>query len=152
MGTESLVETVDVELSETWPIEEVVEKVNAQLPAPIRVTMAEPLNQGQGGARVKESRYLITLNGDRPSVAALEKFLGADAVPAVKQGKKGQIVLNARPLVRSIELLPTGEINLVTAHPEGPELKPLDLLRAVFGLTESQARSARIIKTMQVLE
>lgn len=152
VGTESLAETVDVELSEAWPIEELVAKVNAQLPAPIRVTMAEPLNPQQGGARVKESRYLITLNGDRPSVEAMETFLAADVVPAAKKGKKGQIVLNARPLLKSIELLSTGEINLVTAHPEGPELKPLELLRTVFGLTDSQVRSARIIKTMQVLE
>jgi hypothetical protein len=54
--------------------------------------------------------------------------------------------------VRSIEILSTGEINMVTAHAEGPELKPLDLLRTVFGLTDSQIRRARIIKTMQVLE
>jgi hypothetical protein len=92
------------------------------------------------------------LNGTRPSAEALEQFLSADVVPASKQGKRGQIVLNARPLVRSIEILSTGEISMVTAHGEGPELRPLDLLRAVFGLTESQVRSARIIKTMQVLE
>ncbi len=152
VGTESLVETVDVELTEPCPLEALVAKVNAQLPGAIRITMAEPLNQGQGGARIKESRFLITLNGTQPSAGALEKFLNADVVPAAKQGKKGQIVVNARPLVRSIEILPTGEINMVTAHAEGPELKPLDLLRAVFGLSESQVRTARIIKTMQVLE
>jgi radical SAM family uncharacterized protein/radical SAM-linked protein len=151
VGTESLAETVDVELTEFWPVHELVAKVNAQLPAPVRITMAEPLNQGQS-ARIKESRFLITLNGTRPSTEALEKFLNADVVPAAKQGKRGQIVLNARPLVRSIEILSTGEISLVTVHAEGPELKPLDLLRAIFSLTESQVRSARIIKTMQVLE
>ncbi len=152
VGTESLVETVDVELTEPFPVEELVAKVNAQLPGPIRITMAEPLNRGQGGARLKESRFLITLNDARPSAEELEKFLKADLVPATKQGKNGQIVVNARPLVRSIEILSTGEINMVTAHAEGPELKPLDLLRTVFGLTESQVRAARIIKTMQVLE
>jgi radical SAM-linked protein len=151
VGTESLAETVDVELTKPWPVHELVAKVNAQLPAAVRITMAEPLNQGQG-ARIKESRFLITLNGTRPSAEALEQFLSADVVPASKQGKRGQIVLNARPLVRSIEILSTGEISMVTAHGEGPELRPLDLLRAVFGLTESQVRSARIIKTMQVLE
>jgi radical SAM-linked protein len=152
VGTESLAETVDVELTEPRPVHELVAKVNAQLPAPVRITMAEPLNQGQGSGRIKESRFLITLNGTRPSADALEKFLNADVVPAAKQGKRGQIVLNARPLVRSIEILATGEINMVTAHGEGPELRPLDLLRTVFGLTESEVRSARIIKTMQVLE
>jgi radical SAM family uncharacterized protein/radical SAM-linked protein len=152
VGTESLVETVDVELMEPCPIGELVAKVNAQLPGPIHITMAEPLNAGQGGARIKESRFLITLNGTRPSAEELEKFLKADLVPAAKQGKRGQIVVNARSQVRSIEILSTGEINMVTAHAEGPELKPLDLLRTVFGLTESQIRTARIIKTMQVFE
>jgi radical SAM family uncharacterized protein/radical SAM-linked protein len=152
VGTESLVETVDVELMEPCPVEDLISKVNAQLPGPIRITMAEPLNRGQGGARVKESRFLITLNGTRPSAEELEKFLNADLVPAAKQGKRGQVVVNARSLVKSIEILSTGEINMVTAHAEGPELKPLDLLRTVFGLTESQICRARVIKTMQVLE
>jgi len=152
VGTESLVETVDVELTEPCQVEELVAKVNAQLPGLIHITMAEPLNRGQGGAKIKESHFLVTLNGLRPRVEKLESFLTAKVVPATKQGKRGQILVNARPLVKSIEILPTGEINLVTAHTEGPELKPLDLLRTVFGLTELQLLKARVIKTMQVLE
>jgi radical SAM family uncharacterized protein/radical SAM-linked protein len=152
VGIESLVETVDVALTEPFSVTKLVAKINDQLPDSIHITMAEPLRQQQGSARIKESRFLITLNGARPSAMDLDRFLNADVVPVARQGKKGQIVINARPLARSIEILPTGEIDMVMVHAEGPSLKPMELLRAIFGMTESQVSSARITKTMQVLE
>jgi radical SAM-linked protein len=152
VGTESLVETVDIELMEPCPIGELVTKLNGQLPDPIRITMAEPLNAGQGSAKIKESRFLVTLNGARPSAENVDRFLNEERVPVAKQGKRGQVMVDARPMIKSIEILATGEVDMLMAHAEGPELKPLDLLKAVFGLTESQVRSARVIKTMQVLE
>ncbi len=48
-----------------------------------------------------------------------------------------------------MNILPGERLELVTRHVPGPELKPADIIRAVFGLSDAEGAALRILKTEQ---
>jgi radical SAM family uncharacterized protein/radical SAM-linked protein len=151
VGTESLQETLDIELHGTSSTETIRQHVQARLPKGIELTSLEEADRTGKAPRVKESHYEIYLDGRRVAQDDLERFLESSTFPVNKTGKKGARVVDARLLVKKIALKAPYVIELVMSHGPGPELKPSDLIKEVFHMADQDVAGIRILKTGQIL-
>lgn len=136
VGTESLHETMDIQVYDQQPAQSMRDKLASQLPQGIRILSLKELAQDSKSPRLKESRYEMTLDGVRISKEAIEAFLRSDGFNVVRKGRKGEKTVDVRLLVKSLGVNESGRVSLVLHHSEGPELKPAELLKAVFDLDD----------------
>ena len=122
VGTESVQETVNIELAEASNLFSLSTRINRQLPPGIIVTSVKDISFDKKGGKVKESRFLIAVRGFEMKREALERFFETDYFPVVKISKKGEYEINARSLVKSMSFIPPGMIKLTVRHTSGPEL------------------------------
>jgi radical SAM-linked protein len=152
VGTESIQETVDIEVAGKGDIASLKNIINRQLPDGISVTSVDEVPHNRKRQLLLESHFLMTLNGLELKKDDLDRFLMSDDFPVVKINKKGEHKINARPLVKSLKLISPDEIELVIQHLSGPQLKPAEIVKSIFTLKDSQATGIKILKTRQILE
>ena len=152
VGTESIHETVDIKLYESGNIPLLEAKLGHQLPAGIRIVSIEDISNRLKRPRLKESHFYITMKGMKIEHCSLKTFLKSDQFPILKMGKKGEQLVDARPLVKSIRYNPPHDLSLVINHLAGPALKPTDIIKGIFHLKEDQVEGLKILKTGQVME
>ncbi len=152
VGTESMQETVDIEVIGRLDIPSLKGTINQQLPVGITVTFIEEVSPNRKRAHLKESHFIVTLNGVELKEEDLEGFLKSDYFPVIKINKKGKQEINAKPLVSSMSLISPNKIKLALKHVTGPELKPAEIVRSVFSLKDHSVNDMNILKTKQILE
>ena len=151
VGTESLQETLDIQLTEPADTSYLKECINRQLPQGIEVTSVNEIPSGKKKVKPKETHFHITMAGADLKKEDLKRFLESDYFPIVKKTKKGQHSIDARPLVRKISLTESGKIELVLKHTEGPQLKPEEIINGIFLSGGSVGNYLRIVKSKQEL-
>jgi radical SAM-linked protein len=151
VGVESLHESVDIDLLGNMAAHTLSSRMNAQLPKGIDIAGAQEIGVYDGAANIIESHYEIFLNGLRLKAESLNNFLASESFPISKRGKKGIQIVDARPLVRNMILSEEKKLQFVVRHEKGPLLKPTDIVKAVFDLTDSDMDELRIMKIRQVL-
>jgi hypothetical protein len=67
----------------------------------------------------------------------------------MRKGRKQ--IINARSMVKSMGFIPPNGLDLVISHNSGPQLKPVDIIKGIFHLSEDEASKIRILKTKQVI-
>jgi radical SAM family uncharacterized protein/radical SAM-linked protein len=152
VGIESMQETLDIDISESRSISSIKQCVNMQLPPGITVTSVEEILLNKKKGRLRESHFLISLNGFEMQQKDVDRFLNSDYFPVVKAGKKGEHEIDARPLVKSMKLVLPNTVRLEVNHTSGPQLRPDQIIGGVFSLKDSLVKGVKIIKTGQVLE
>ena len=128
------------------------ETINKQLPNGIEITNVEEVVSCKKAGQIKESHFLISVNGVQLKDKDLKIFLGSDYFPIVRTGKNGTREINARPLVESMSLISPNKIKLVMRHLNGPGLKPVEVINGVFSLNNLNGIGVSILKTRQVIE
>ncbi len=151
VGTESLQETLDIQLSKPEDISYLMECINRQLPQGIHVTSVEEIYQGAIKAKLRESHFHITFNGIELKEEYLRRFMESSYFPIVKKTKKGEHYVNARPLIQSMRLISPNKIELVLRHTEGPGLRPQEIVSGLFPITDLYDSIVKVMKTKQVL-
>jgi radical SAM-linked protein len=151
VGTESLQETLDIQLAETTDTSYLKECINSQLPQGIEVISVDDIPSGKKKVSIKETHFNITIAGAELKEEDLKIFLESDNFPIVKKTKKGERNIDARSLVNEICLTESGKIELVLKHTEGPQLKPEEIIAGIFLSGESVGSHLRIVKTKQEL-
>jgi radical SAM family uncharacterized protein/radical SAM-linked protein len=151
VGIESLHETLDLDVLGDVSLDNISSGLNTQLPKGFEITDAYEIGHAGKPARIKESHYEIIFNGLQIRVEALKAFLASEAFPISKKGKKGVQIVDSRHLVQEMNLLDEGKLHLVVQHESGPMLKPADIVRAVFNLSDSDMEALQVLKTRQVL-
>ena len=151
LGTESMQETAEIEIMDLLDCSSLKEIINGELPRGIEITMVEEIRPPKKKARLKQSHFLVTLDGVEFQREKLEEFLGSDCFPVVKVDKRGERKIDARPLIESMDLILPNRIKLVLKHIEGPGLKPAQIVAGIFSLKDSDINEMRILKTIQVL-
>jgi radical SAM family uncharacterized protein/radical SAM-linked protein len=149
VGTESLHETVDIQVYDSDSASAIRARLAEQLPSGIRILSLEETAMEAKGPRLTESSYEIALNGVGIGISAVTSFLRSQGFPVLKRGKKGEKLIDARPLVKSMEVLECGRVLLVLNHIPGPELKPADIMKSVFRLGDEDI--LRVVKTGEVV-
>ncbi|MEA2038644.1 MAG: TIGR03960 family B12-binding radical SAM protein [Thermodesulfobacteriota bacterium] len=151
LGTESMQETVETEIMDSLDSSSLKEIINGELPRGIDITMVEEIRPPKKKARLKQSHFLVTLDGVEFQREKLEEFLRSDCFPVVKVDKKGKRQIDARLLIESMDLISPNRIKLVLKHIDGPGLKPAQIVAAVFSLKDSDIDEMRTLKTLQIL-
>jgi radical SAM-linked protein len=151
LGTESMHETLDIEVIQSSENMHLKRRINRQLPSGIALTSIREISPRERKEQIRESHFVITLNGTRLDAFQLEEFLNTDYFPVVKASKKGKRQVNARPLVGHMRRLSPNEIGLIMKHSSGSGLKPAEIARSVFSLSGDCIDGMKILKTKQVL-
>ena len=152
LGTESMQETVDIEDTSFVDTSFLKKRINRQLPSGIALISVKVTPHHKQKMRLKESHFIVTLNGTELKETDLEGFLKSDYFPVVKVGKKREHKINVRPLVKFMDCFSLNGIKIIMRHASGPEAKPAEIIKSVFSLNDSQINCMRILKTKQVLE
>ena len=147
VGTESLHETLDIQLTESKDTTYLIECINVKLPQGIEVVSIESIPSGKKKTRIKESHYHLTLAGEKLKEQNLKAFLESDNFPIVKNTKKGEHSIDARPLVKSISAISPDKIKIVLKHTEGLQLKPDEIMNGIF---RSEKLKANIVRTLKI--
>jgi len=116
------------------------------------VTSVEEVPLNKKKVRLRESHFLISLNGYEIHEKDIDRFIDSEYFPIVKAGKKGEHEINARSLVKSIKIVCPNTVRLELKNPPGPQLRPDQIMDGVFSLKDSLVKGMKIIKTGQVLE
>ena len=150
VGTESLAERVEIELAEQQEGENLKAKINRQLPEGIHITHVEKVSSSEKKRRPKASRFLITLKDATFSEENLMKFLRSKHFEVVKINKKGEHTLDARSLVMVMRIVSPSKIDLTIKQTDTLTLKPAEIIKGVFSLTEDDLTDMNILKTEQI--
>ena len=150
VGMESLDESLDVRLHGAVSPEIIRERLNALLPHGISVTSARNVGEEKKRPQVKESHFRILLDGAVVRESDLQSFMASDFCPALKKGKDGEVTVNARAPVVSLERVSSQEILMVISHGPGPQLRPADILQEACRMNEEEAGRLRVVKSRQV--
>ena len=178
LGMESLMEEAVMELSSPVLAEEVMRRLNREMPQGLSIN--EVFLSGSK-IRIKEpsvSRYLVWLSKmEKGEVQeAVARFVNAESVPVERERKGKKLVIDARKQVESIcvvaEGMPAGitpeertwlagiveqeegqgtALLLTLNRSEGPGLKPHEIIAAVTGCCSDMAPT-ELFSVMQVLK
>jgi radical SAM family uncharacterized protein/radical SAM-linked protein len=151
VGTESMHETLEIELSDTIPTSLVRQRITQQLPSGIKILHFEEVPHGKGKLTLKESHYHIAMDGLRVEQADLDRFLQSEFFPVSKTAKGNRKTIDARSLVKAMSLVPPNGLSLIITHDPGPKLKPIDIIKEVFHLSDQETQRMKILKTNQVM-
>jgi radical SAM-linked protein len=151
VGTESLEESFDVELYDGFPEHALKERLRLHMPDGIQIISMEKVERRGKAPVLKESHYEIHFDGQELRLENVERFLLSSCFPIRKPGKRGDRVIDARPLVKSMLARSSQLIELAMSHGAGPEVKPADLLKEIFQWSPDEVALVRILKTKQIL-
>jgi len=151
VGTESIHEIVDIEIYDSIPVDILELQLNQQLPKGIKIMGIEEIKNGLKKTYLKESHYRITINNLKVDSSKILNFINSDFFSISKKTKKGTREVNARELVKSIDLQTDGSIDLVAKHINGPELKPAQIIVGIFDIDSQDIERIKILKTKQIL-
>ncbi|HJX33674.1 MAG TPA: TIGR03936 family radical SAM-associated protein, partial [Desulfatiglandales bacterium] len=151
VGTESLHETVDIELYEAIHVSTFGEAINRQLPEGLRVKLIEDISPAVKSAALIESRFLITVNNQKIDETRIKDFLDSDSFPILKKNKKEEREVDARSIVKEITCISPDTISLVIKHVNGPEIRPAQIIQEIFRLKDRDMEEIKILKTGQIM-
>jgi radical SAM-linked protein len=151
VGTESLEESFEVELYDGCSEHALKERLLLHMPDGIQIISMEKVERHGKAPRLKESHYEIHFNGQKMREEDVERFLLSSCFPVRKPGKRGDRVIDARPLIKSMLVKSSQLIELAMSHGAGPEVKPSDLLKEIFQWSSDDVALVRILKTKQIL-
>lgn len=151
VGMESLEELLHVEV--TRPIDPVYYKrlINQQLPEGIKVIEMSRIPLTQPLPRVKESSYEVTFGpNDHLDPSLVREFLAKEHLYFTKKNKKGERRIDIKGLVRDIKVAAPGKLLITLRHDLGIQLRPADVVAAIFGMNEDEKYAITIRKIGQV--
>jgi radical SAM-linked protein len=151
VGTESVHETVDLELYENTEAHLLKKELNLQLPEGIWIVLAEDISLKKRGRIPVETHYRIGLNGLTVDPSCLERFLDSEFFPIEKRSSKGNRDVDARSLVKSLSFISPGALSLVIRHIPGPEIRPIQIVKEIFQIRDDDLLHIKILKIKEIL-
>ena len=151
VGTESLAEYLDIDLiKEITAKQEFLLRINRQLPEGIKVLSVADMVDRKTEAAVKNlTCYTISLARDLSAEDrdALNNFMAGDSFTIIKTRKGRQRMLDVRKQVKSLAVTGHNSLEMVLLSQEGRAAgKPVEILQAVFNLTEEECLDMNILK------
>ena len=151
LGTESLDEVVEIELSEDLPIRDLFDRLSNDRQPGLTIQQVARLPQGFGKAQLQRTDYTVTL---APNV---DPQMITDAIAALKQQdvvtverKKKTIRAHVASHIPHLEL-GDGVLHLSLAATDAASLRPDDIL-TLLGMQDWTEQGSRITRTRVVLQ
>ena len=147
LGTESLCETVRIELISPPHHSVIVEILNKKLSSGLSIIKVEPLPKNTPKDKLISSTYEISSDDYTFSETALIKLKNSGAYNIERIRDNKMISIDVSPLINSIELISKNKIILTLNHIMGPEVKPADIIAHIFSVP--RPRSLKVCKIAQ---
>jgi radical SAM-linked protein len=151
IGMESLCETLYLTVSEKTESGAIPEKLNRQLPEGLSVyNCTEAVKEAGNKHGIYD--YEVTLSTSGFDKKNLELYNMSSSVVIERINKKGMTKkIDLKETVRTISLLSPGRLEMALSSEPGKTVRPAEVLKRIFDLTEEQLKAARIVKTSIIL-
>jgi len=147
VGMESVNESLTIEVPSNTNVSEMTRKLNDQLPAGLSVTGISPVKGRKQSLPSKIICYRIRLKEGRFDSALIQAFTEKKSWMHEKRTARGKVTqLDLKEIIQKIKLSSDKQLTLCLYQKPGKMLRPPDLLRTVFSLTEKQVQLSRIVK------
>ena len=149
IGIESLKEYFYLVVPENFKPQSVVESLNKHLPEGITVNDCHAVSAKPVLNKQKKYSYFITMPETSFDNKDLEFFLQSPEFIISRIDRKGRLKkINLKDMVLKIELLNPYKLQMTLMSESGKTVRPLEVIKGIFGLTDERARKAKFIKTM----
>ncbi|MCK4988483.1 MAG: TIGR03936 family radical SAM-associated protein, partial [Desulfobacterales bacterium] len=147
VGIESLKERFIVTVPDHIRPQAVMDGLNAQLPAGLMITRCQPAPRKTSAKPYPLIRYRVALKEDLFEEARLKAFNDMSEAPITLAGRKGKLKkIDLKDIVESSELVNSRQLNFTLKSEPGKTVRPFDILRHIFNLSEEQVKQATITK------
>ncbi len=154
LGVESLDEVLDLELSEDWAAEKLLQRLQIDDQPGLQINSVEQVDLADGKAQLAAMDYLVTLPDDfddaeaTRTTAAIERMRLQDTVSIERKGKP--VVAHVATDIPVLDLQPNQLVARIVTGP-GASLKIQDILD-LLGLSDWPERGATLIRTGMTLK
>ncbi|MBU4288918.1 MAG: TIGR03960 family B12-binding radical SAM protein [Proteobacteria bacterium] len=149
IGIESLKEYFYLVVPENFKPQSVVESLNKHLPEGITVNDCHAVSAKPVLNKQKKYSYFITMPETSFDNKDLEFFLQSPEFIISRIDRKGRLKkINLKDMILEIELLNPYKLQMTLMSESGKTVRPLEVIKGIFGLTDERARKAKFIKTM----
>jgi len=147
LGLESQHEQITLRVSIHISARDVIDGLNANLPAGLRINDVEDLPAPSESKGSSPSTYQVWLQTGNFSEDELTSYNACAAVTIERQNRKGKLKkIDLKAMVFSIELIDSGQLRMTLSSEPGKTVRPADVLRRIFSISEAQIKQARILK------
>jgi radical SAM family uncharacterized protein/radical SAM-linked protein len=121
--------------------------LNLQLPAGLEIIHCQLASKKALASLSKRVRYRVTLQEALFDKARLNDFNESPDFYIMRTRRKGKLKkIDLKAIVINSELFDSSHLELTLLSEPGNTVRPFDVLRHIFGLSDTQAKQARILK------
>ncbi len=147
VGIESQQERFVISVPDTRDPRKIKDALNAHLPAGLKINDCRLTPPKSAQSRQRRIRYRIALPEGQFDPALLKAFNAQPHFPISLSGRKGKLKkIDLKDIVIKSELRDSGDLELVLQSEPGKTVRPFDVLRHIFNLSDTQIKQAKIIK------
>jgi len=147
LGIESLKERFIVTVADHVRPQTVMDGLNAHLPAGLMITHCQLASKKTPVTGQRRIRYQVALKEDLFDKASLDAFNDMSAAPIRLVSRKGKLKkIDLKAIVERSELVNARQLKLTLRLEPGKTVRPFDILRHIFNLSDEQVKQATIIK------
>ena len=147
LGIESQQEHLTLCVPGFFRPEVVTRRLNAQLPDGLSVISCQIAANKHGNRASKENTYLVTLKQGHFNKEKLVSFTRASDATISVSNRKGKLKkINLKDMVLNIIYLNSNCLQMTLLSAPGKTVRPVLILRHIFGVAEDHIKQARIVK------
>ena len=147
VGIESLKERFIVTVPDHIRPQAVMDSLNAHLPAGLMITHCRLASKETPAARPQLIRYQVAHKEDLFDEAKLNAFNAMPEAPITVTSRKGKLKkIDLKDIVENSEFVNSRQLKFTLRSEPGKSVRPFDVLRHIFNLSEAQVKQATIIK------
>jgi len=151
VGIESEIENMYIAVSHLIKREEVVHRLNKQLPEGLEILSCTEATSKTEINRLKGFTYRIRIKDFDFDKSAIQKFKNKEEVIVDRLNKKGKInKINLKNVVLNIKLASKEEIEFILKPDNGKIVRPYEVLKKIFNFTEEQYKQASVVKIRSI--
>jgi len=147
LGMESVDEKLWLTVSRNVQPRKVIEGLNTFLPDGLRVMDCRPASPGSISKKSGTVFYKIDLPAAAFDADRLKEFHDAGECVLSRKNRKGKLKkINLKDMIDQMNLEAPNCLSMTIRREPGKTVRPHDVMTRIFGLSESEARQARVIK------
>jgi radical SAM family uncharacterized protein/radical SAM-linked protein len=147
VGLESLTETFYLSVLGSIQPRDVVEKLNRHLPEGLRILDCRPAPKNALYKTFKPVNYSITLKNGHFNEEKIKDFLNRTEFIFTRFNRKGKSkTIDLKEMVFNLTLPAPNSLKMVLKTEPGYTVRPLEIIKKIFGLPEEEIRQAKIVK------
>ena len=153
MGVESQCEFFEIDLADAITAPKLMAAVNSRLPEGLRLLDARPieLTMPSLGETISAAVYRFDFsplqNGEAVLAAGLQRYSADEPVMVSRTRKRKVRKFDLKERVASVQQVGDNAADVHIVFGEGGSVKPLEILQALFGLSETEALDVAMSKT-----